>query len=207
MFSNNLKYKTVDLSGISTQVIRTEKIVKYGTQWLVFSIHSRPLFVFMILKMIEEIMDGLKLKISVVQSMQSSTNCARATALLVSLDDIWIFRVVVVGWGQIATKKADDHNPEEEDHLARFGVGHRILQKLKVPLVKSPFFDYSNINLLVNWKLTYIIEKLTRSFKSWAINYTELLLILRTVYAHFVQFANCVWHWIRKWGLGKLFLL
>ena len=88
MFSNNLKYRTVDLSGISTQVIRTEKIVKYGTQWLVFSIHSRPLFVFMILKMIEEIMDGLKLKISVVQSMQSSTNCARATALLVSFDDI-----------------------------------------------------------------------------------------------------------------------
>ena len=55
---------------------------------LSLSLYSRPLFVFMILKMIEEIMDGLKLKISVVQSMQSSTNCARATALLVSLDDI-----------------------------------------------------------------------------------------------------------------------
>jgi hypothetical protein len=44
--------------------------------------------------------------------------------------------VVVIGWGQTSSKTANDPNPEIDD-LERFGVGHRTLLRLKVPLVKK----------------------------------------------------------------------
>ena len=45
------------------------------------------------------------------------------------------FRVIVIGWGQTGTKRDGVIEDPAEDHLERYGVGHRTLQKLKVPLV------------------------------------------------------------------------
>ena len=47
------------------------------------------------------------------------------------------FRVTVIGWGLTGSRKEGEDPRPGQDHLERFGVGYRTLQKLLVPLVKN----------------------------------------------------------------------